>query len=64
VPWCDTCDRIVEDDEVVEGACPRCGGVLDAPERGPLPWRFRFMIAAAVVYLVWRIVQMVGWLIH
>jgi uncharacterized paraquat-inducible protein A len=64
MPWCDTCDRIVENEELHEGGCPRCGAILEAPERGPLPWRFRLMIGAAVIYLVWRVVQMIGWLVH
>ena len=62
--WCDACDRLVEDEKVVEGACPTCGTVIvDAPS-GPLPWRFRLMIAATVVYLVWRAWQLITWLSH
>ncbi len=63
MPWCDECDRIVADDDLVEGACPTCTTQIVAPERGPLPWRFRFMIAATIVYLGWRIYQGVSWLI-
>ena len=64
MPWCDTCDKLVESDELSEGHCPTCETDLSDKPRGPLPWRFRFMIAATVIYLGWRIVQMVGWLTH
>jgi uncharacterized paraquat-inducible protein A len=65
VPWCDTCDRLVDDDLVTDtGACPSCGTSIVEPERGPLPWRFRLMIAATVVYLGWRTYQGVEWLLH
>ena len=64
MPWCDTCDRLVDDSEVVEGRCPRCETELGTAERGPLPWRFRLMIGATVIYLVWRTYQLIAWLAH
>ena len=64
MPWCDTCDRLVEDDEVVDGHCPRCQSDLMPQERGPLPWRFRLMIGATVIYLIWRTYQLISWLTH
>ena len=36
-------------EELDEGACPRCGATLVEKHRGPLPWRFRLMIAATAV---------------
>jgi len=62
VPWCDTCDQMVEDDSVTEdGECPECGEQL---ERRKVPWHFKFMIAATAVYLAWRAYQGIGWLVH
>jgi uncharacterized paraquat-inducible protein A len=65
VPWCDECDRLVDDDELTdEAACPSCGTDLsDAPARR-VSWRLRFLLLATVVYLAWRTVQGVQWLTH
>jgi uncharacterized paraquat-inducible protein A len=63
VPWCDTCDRLVDDDELVEsGACPTCSSDLYDPEPRHIGWRFRLLVLASVGYLVWRCVQGVQWL--
>ncbi len=62
MPWCDVCDRLVDDQEVVDGHCPTCETELGTGQREPLPWKFRFMIIATVIYLVWRIYQVISWL--
>ena len=64
MPWCDACDRLVEDEDTIEGTCPTCGALIVETPSGPLPWRFRFMIAATVVYLAWRAWQLIVWLSH
>lgn len=65
MPWCEECDRLVEDEELTEsGACPDCGTELAERERRPVPWYFRLMIAATVVYLGYRAYQGVAWLVH
>ncbi len=64
MPWCDQCDRLVGDDALVEGACPTCGTELAEPERKPISLRFKFLVAATVIYLIWRTVQGVQWLSH
>jgi uncharacterized paraquat-inducible protein A len=64
VPWCDTCDRLVDDAEVVDGCCPRCQTDLSGSSREPLPWRFRLMIGATVIYLIYRTYQVIAWLAH
>jgi len=62
MPWCDECDRMVEDNELTdEGECPGCGEPL---ARRQVPWYFKAMIAATGVYLVWRAYQGVDWLVH
>jgi uncharacterized paraquat-inducible protein A len=64
VPWCDTCDRLVDDDELVEGSCPTCGTDLAGYVRPPISWKFRLFLVASVIYLTWRAVQGVMWLTH
>ena len=64
MPWCDTCDRLVDDDDLVEGACPTCGTTLDEPVRRPVTWRLRLLVVATVIYLIWRLVQGIQWLSH
>lgn len=62
MPWCDACDRMVEDDELTDGGeCPQCGEEL---ARRKIPWHFKAMIAATGVYLAWRVYQGIGWLVH
>ena len=62
MPWCDECDRMVEDDELTDdGECPDCGEPL---LHRHVPWYFKAMIAVTAVYLVWRAYQGVDWLVH
>jgi len=62
VPWCDTCDRMVEDEELTEeGECPECGERLGHRK---VPWHFKLLIAATTVYLGWRAYQGIGWVVH
>lgn len=62
--WCEHCQRAVEDEELgEEGTCPGCGTVL-REERRPVPWHFKLMIVATVIYLGWRAYQGIGWLVH
>jgi hypothetical protein len=77
MPWCDTCSRYYNPNTLPpEGACPSCGTVLAAPRStdpdapdGPAaptkaPWHFKLLVAAAVLYLGWRAVQGIEWLVH
>ncbi len=61
MPWCDVCEHMVEDDQLIEGECPECGEQL---VRRKIPWHFKLMIAATAVYLGWRCYQGIGWLVH
>jgi len=56
---------LVEDDQLDErGACPTCGTVLtEAPPRH-IPWTFKAMLVAFVIYLGYRGYQGIDWLIH
>ena len=67
VTWCETCEREVPDEELADAStCPRCGAVLteEREERRPVPWTFKLMIAATVVYLGYRSYQGIAWLVH
>jgi hypothetical protein len=66
MPWCDACEKYWAPSSMNDdGSCPRCGADLDPPEPAPTggdgdaddekaPWHFKLMVAALVVYLVWR----------
>jgi uncharacterized paraquat-inducible protein A len=65
VPWCEECSELVEDEDLDEdGGCPRCGTPLVEEERRPIPWYFKAMIVASIVYLGYRTYQGVTWVIH
>ncbi len=68
MPWCEECAKYhaptaMNDD----GTCPVCGGEV-GPAEAPggravqdesTPWHFKLLVAATVVYLGWRFVQLV-----
>ncbi len=63
MPWCEECDALVEDADLGEnGECPTCGTVLAEQERAPIPWYFKLMIVASIIYLVYRAYQVITWL--
>ena len=63
MPWCDECDRLVEDEDLTDdGTCPHCGDLLTGQR--PIPWKFRIMIGATVIYLGYRAYQLVTWIVH
>lgn len=69
MPWCESCSRFYNPNTLEpDGSCPNCGRrvadpatVQAPPEKAP--WHFKLLLVAVVVYLGWRIVQMVGWVI-
>ena len=68
MPHCDTCDRFYNPNTVrPDGRCPGCEGQLAEPltrfEHEPTPWHFKLLVAATVIYLAWRLVQLVWWAI-
>ncbi len=61
MPWCESCDRRVETDELTsDGLCPDCGG--QPLEHRKSPWYFKFMLVASVIYLGYRGYQGVTWI--
>lgn len=75
MPWCDECSRWHSPNALqADGTCPTCGGVVakagpadaamaeDAAEP-KVPWHFWLLLATAGLYLGWRALQGVAWLI-
>jgi leucyl-tRNA synthetase len=63
MPWCETCDGHVEDDEVTEdGECTTCGEPVTQHRK--IPWQFKIMIYITIIYLGYRAFQGVTWVVH
>ncbi len=58
MPECETCGEWRDAEE-----CPGCGQVLVEAEQ-PVPWHFKLLVVATVLYLGWRAVQGVVWLME
>jgi hypothetical protein len=76
MPWCESCAKFWSPNSLTPaGECPSCGHrfstdgarSLDGDELAvddyKAPWHFKLMVGMAVVYVVWRIMQMVSWII-
>jgi hypothetical protein len=66
MPWCDQCNRFFSSEEAAIAAeCPSCGRVVEPAEDEPgTPWHFKLLLAATVLYLGYRAVQGLAWLVH
>ena len=64
MPWCDDCAKFWNPNSMPpDGTCPTCGAVIaDAPDTS-VPWHFWLLLGALVLYLGWRLVQGVEWLL-
>ena len=69
MPWCDHCDQYRAPTALNEdGTCPTCNNEVDTEDmkvsvRARAPWHFWVMVAALVLYLGWRAVEGVVWVI-
>lgn len=69
MPWCDDCDVYLAPNTVEEdGTCPTCHNPVDAADaqvepQAKIPWHFWVVVVALVLYLGWRAVEGVIWLI-
>jgi len=72
MPWCDPCDRYMTPTSLDErGCCRVCGSEAEhhrdeptaAPGRPTIPWHFWVLVASLVMYLGWRLIQALGWLV-
>jgi hypothetical protein len=63
MPWCDDCSRFWNPTTMGKGGeCPTCGRVIAAPPK--VPWHFKLMLVALVIYLGFRAWQGVAWALH
>lgn len=52
-----------------DGTCPECESLVADPTKAgddvhvKAPWHFKVLVLVTVVYLGWRLIQMIGWLI-
>jgi len=70
VPWCETCSRFYNSNNVApDGTCVTCGRFIADPaeveeqQAGKVPWHFWILVVALVLYIGWRLVQLVQWLL-
>jgi hypothetical protein len=45
------------------GTCPTCGQALDTTP-AKTPWHFKLLVLSMTIYLSWRAVQGIAWVIH
>ena len=73
MPWCPDCDRFLSPSTVTaEGTCPTCGRRVEVGEVAqasaadeplpPIPWHLKLLALAIAVYLLYRLVQVIGWI--
>lgn len=62
MPYCEGCDRFYNPNTLSpEGDCPDGHHVADpkaTESPPPVPWHFKVMLALVVLYLGWRLVQL------
>jgi hypothetical protein len=67
MPYCDPCDRFYNPNTLTDvGDCPDGHHVKDPVKvegPRPVPWHFKLLIAFTLVYLGWRLIQLIGWLV-
>lgn len=75
MPWCDECAHFWNPSSMGgEGQCPTCGQVIAPPSPSTAtgdetaahpatPWHFKLMLVALVIYLGYRAIQGIAWLI-
>jgi hypothetical protein len=79
MPWCPACERFLSPPTVrADGTCPSCGRPVEAArehppgggkpaedeELPPVPAHLKILGGALAVYLGYRFVQGVEWVIH
>ena len=65
MPWCEDCSRFYNPTTLgTKGECPTCGRALAEAQPRAVPWHFKLMLVALVIYLSYRVVQGVVWLVH
>ena len=63
MPWCDDCSKFYNPPTLGDhGECPGCGTVIAEPSKG-VPWHFKLMVVALVIYLGYRLYQLIAFLV-
>ena len=65
MPWCEECSKYWTPNSMTEeGDCPRCGtNIADSvqpTDDEKAPWHFKLLVAGVVVYLGWRLIDLVS----
>ncbi|HEX2384448.1 MAG TPA: hypothetical protein VHI95_17515 [Acidimicrobiales bacterium] len=70
MPFCDDCAKFWSPNSMPPtGECPTCGRQIASPQEVVeaseyrAPWHFKLMIVLAAAYLLWRLVQMIQWVV-
>lgn len=64
MPWCEDCSKFWSPNTLPpDGTCPTCGRMIAEPPDTKVPWHFWIVVVSAAVYLLWRAVQGVIWLL-
>ncbi|HET6664907.1 MAG TPA: hypothetical protein VFG94_11635 [Acidimicrobiales bacterium] len=70
MPWCESCSRFLNPNTLEpDGTCPTCGRQVAEPAtpqaatRQKAPWHFKLLVLATVIYLGWRLVQLIEWVV-
>jgi hypothetical protein len=76
MPWCDSCQRYLTPTSLdADGTCPSCDTVVAEraaadPDRSAeqatatrAPWHFKLLVLAVVLYLGWRAVEGIAWVL-
>jgi hypothetical protein len=72
VPWCEDCSKYLTPTALNDdGTCPTCsrpvGEIEDRAaevlDDESTPWHFKLLVGALVIYLGFRLVQVIGWLV-
>ncbi len=63
MPWCEECAKYMAPSAMNEdGTCPTCGRQIEerpeAADDERTPWHFKLLVVAAVLYMVWRLVDL------
>lgn len=73
MPWCETCDRFYNPNTLLaDGTCPTCGRAVaqqastadDERNGGGAPWHFKVLLVVTAVYLGYRLLQGLFWMVH
>ena len=67
MPWCENCQRHYNPKSLApDGTCMTCGAFIadeaDQKDDERAPWHFWLLVGALVIYLGWRLIQLIVWL--